>query len=65
MLPKAVGMDFTEVNFELTEGETRRKDEQTFREIFEFLHHTVNKPVHDESNLRMPSSTNLDNYNKL
>ena len=47
--PRTVGMDFTEVNFELTEGKTRAKDEQTFRELFEFICHQVNQPVYDEA----------------
>lgn len=52
--PRSIGMDLTEVNFELTEGQTRRNDEQTFRELFEFITHSVNTPVlEDESLLEM------------
>jgi len=36
-MPKMVGMDLTEVNFELTEGNQRLQDEQTFKDLFEFL----------------------------
>lgn len=51
--PRTIGMDFTEVNFELTEGQTRRNDEQTFRELFEFICHSVNTPtMEDELFLR-------------
>jgi arginase len=35
--PRTVGMDLTEVNFELTQGHERQQDEQTFRELFEFI----------------------------
>lgn len=45
VIPKSVGMDFTEVNFELSDGNQRIKDEQTFREIFEFIVEKVNSPV--------------------
>jgi predicted membrane GTPase involved in stress response len=40
-----MGMDFTEVNFELTSGQQRHNDEATFRELFEFICHQVNQPV--------------------
>lgn len=55
-------MDFTEVNFELTEGQTRRNDEQTFRELFEFICHSVNTPVlEDENFMQMNQSFDLRN----
>lgn len=54
MIPQTVGMDFTEVNFELTEGATRAKDQDTFRDIFEFICHQVNQPVFDDRSLRLP-----------
>ena len=41
-------MDFTEVNFELTEGQTRQNDEQTFRELFEFIAYQVNQPIQED-----------------
>lgn len=41
-VPRSVGMDFSEVNFELTSGAARHNDEQTFRELIELLCHTVN-----------------------
>ena len=34
-LPESVGMDFTEVNFALAQGEQRKKDEDTVRVIME------------------------------
>jgi len=46
--PRTVGMDLTEVNFELTEGVQRQQDEQTFRELFEFICDQVNQPVYDQ-----------------
>ena len=51
-VPMTLGMDLTEVNFELTSGEVRRNDEQTFRELFEFICHQVNKPTDDELDIR-------------
>lgn len=36
---RSIGMDLTEVNFELTAGQMRQTDEQTFREIFEHICH--------------------------
>jgi arginase family enzyme len=55
LIPQTVGMDFTEVNFELTSGATRVKDEETFRNVFEFICHQVNQPVFNDSTLKMPS----------
>lgn len=43
--PRSIGMDLTEVNFELTKGATRHNDEQTFRELFELVVHEINQPV--------------------
>jgi hypothetical protein len=48
MIPKSVGMDLTEVNFSLTEGATRMQDEQTFKDLFEFICHQVNQPSLDK-----------------
>jgi arginase family enzyme len=42
---QSIGMDFSEINFSLTQGDARLNDEQTFREIFEFICHQVNQPV--------------------
>ena len=47
-VPRSMGMDLSEVNFQLTEGAEREKDQQTFREMLEFLTHQVNRPVHDD-----------------
>jgi len=38
----SIGMDFSEINFELTSGGARQTDEQTFRELFEFICHQIN-----------------------
>jgi arginase len=54
MVPQTIGMDFTEVNFELTQGAQRKNDEETFRDILELVCHQVNQPVFDERSLRMP-----------
>lgn len=48
-VPKTIGMDLTEVNFELSSERQRRNDEQTFRELFELICHQVNVPVYDET----------------
>jgi len=45
MIPESLGMDFTEVNFELTSGQARENDEATFKELFEFICHQVNQPT--------------------
>jgi arginase family enzyme len=42
--PQSIGMDFSEINFSLTSGDARLNDEQTFREVFEFICHQVNQP---------------------
>jgi hypothetical protein len=34
MIPQAIGMDFTEVNFALTDDVTRDADQERFRSIF-------------------------------
>jgi hypothetical protein len=59
MIPQTIGMDFTEVNFELTSGQERKKDEETFRDILEMICHQVNQPVYDERLLRMPDADSL------
>jgi arginase len=38
-IPQTLGMDFTEVNFELTGGNARHDNEATFRELFEHICH--------------------------
>jgi len=49
---RSVGMDFTEVNFELAPSTTlRQADEQTFRHLFELICHEVNQPADEPSNL--------------
>jgi arginase family enzyme len=42
MVPKSVGMDFTEVNFTLTEGKELQQDKETFRDLMELICHQVN-----------------------
>lgn len=45
-LPEAVGMDFTEVNFLMTEGEQTEKDKATVRMIFDKITDVVhNKEI--------------------
>ena len=58
-------MDFTEVNFDLTSGDQRKKDEQTFREIFEFICHSVNLPVHDANLLEHSDVHSRGRLNKI
>jgi len=49
---RSVGMDFTEVNFELAPSAAlRQADEQTFRHLFELICHEVNQPAEDPSDL--------------
>lgn len=49
MTRRSVGMDFTEVNFELSPNhESRITDEQTFRYLFEMICHQVNEPVSED-----------------
>lgn len=38
-------MDFVEINFELTKGEVREKDEATVRDIFTFINDKVQQPL--------------------
>lgn len=49
MVPQTVGMDLTEVNFTLTEGDVRKRDEETFRNLFTFICEQVNNPTLDQS----------------
>ena len=45
-LPRSIGMDFTEVNFELAKNqEMLMNDESTFREIIELIVDSVNLPL--------------------
>lgn len=46
-------MDLTEVNFDLTTGNARTTDEQTFRELFELICHQVNQPAQEDDLTRM------------
>jgi hypothetical protein len=46
-VPKSLGMDLSEVNFEMTQGMARHNDQQTFRELLEQVCHHVNKPDFD------------------
>lgn len=55
MAKRTVGMDFTEVNFELSPSAfSRTTDEQTFRQLFELICHSVNEPVLDEEFYEVP-----------
>lgn len=52
---RSVGMDFTEVNFELASSlGARLADEQTFRQIFELIVHQANQPLPTEENYKVP-----------
>jgi len=58
MASKTVGMDFTEVNFELAQSiEEKIKDQQTFKHLLELICHSVNSPtsIHDQTNMHIPS----------
>lgn len=37
MIPQSIGLDLTEVNFALSDGQIRRNDERTVRELFEMI----------------------------
>lgn len=52
-IPRTIGMDLTEVNFDLTAGGARATDEQTFRELFELICHQVNQPAIEDDLSRM------------
>ena len=41
-MPRAVGMDLTEVNFQLTNGDQREMDEEKIRDLLEFVIGKVN-----------------------
>ena len=45
MVSHSIGLDFSEVNFDLCEGEQLAEDEEAFREIFEVIVTSVNKPA--------------------
>lgn len=45
MVSHSIGLDFSEVNFDLCEGDQLAEDEEAFREIFEVIVSSVNKPV--------------------
>jgi len=36
-MPYMIGMDLTEVNFQLSNGQARLEDEKTFKDLFQFL----------------------------
>ena len=46
-VPKSIGMDLSEVNFEMTQGVARHNDQQTFRELLEQICDQVNRPDFD------------------
>lgn len=48
MVSHSIGLDFSEVNFDLCEGEVLAADEEAFREIFEVIVTSVNKPVKNQ-----------------
>jgi len=65
-IPQTVGMDFTEVNFELTSGQARHNDEATFRELFEFICHQVNQPVRNIGDaIPMGHEMNMERNNRF
>ena len=45
MVSHSIGLDFSEVNFDLCDGEQLAEDEEAFREIFEVIVTSVNKPA--------------------
>ncbi len=45
MVSHSIGLDFSEVNFDLCESEQLAEDEQAFTEIFEVIVTQVNKPA--------------------
>ena len=47
-VPRAKGMDLTEINFLLTNGEQREQDQERIRDMFEFIVHQVNQPFESE-----------------
>jgi len=55
MTRRTVGMDLTEVNFELSpNSSSRTTDEQTFRYLFELICHSVNDPVYEDAFVHLP-----------
>lgn len=65
-VPETLGMDFTEVNFELSTGLTRHNDEQTFRELFEFICHQVNQaPRNIDHGLPLTYSLDMERNNRF
>ena len=48
MVSHSIGLDFSEVNFDLCEGEILAADEEAFREIFEVIVTSVNKTVRNQ-----------------
>lgn len=57
MIPLSVGMDLVEINFELTTGEVRRKDENTIKELFNFINDKVQHSTGSEKSMHMSEST--------
>ena len=56
MAPKTVGMDFTEVNFELaSSAQERLKDEETFRFLLELICHSINSPTINDQHIQVPT----------
>lgn len=51
--PRSIGMDFTEVNFELIYEADRKEDENTFKEMFEIICHQVIQPIYSEDQLSL------------
>jgi arginase len=65
MVPQTVGMDLTEVNFSLTEGEVRQKDEETFRNLFTYICEQVNKPTPDQTQLKLQQVESIQRLSKF
>jgi hypothetical protein len=63
MAPKTVGMDFTEVNFELaSSAQERINDEQTFRHLLELICHSINVTDTYDKNIHVPTFMEPHSY---
>jgi len=52
---QSIGMDLSDVNFQITkDSSSRHADEQTFRELFEMIIHSINNEQHND--LFIPNS---------
>lgn len=63
---RSIGMDFTEVNFELAPSDQMRQtDMETFRHLFELICHEVNQAPEDPHNLIPTAWEELMNDKRL